>query len=146
MMARKFFIVFVQAVWLLPFMVICSRYDYELFENFEITKASFIKEQTIVRKLERIRRNLHQKRDAISFHLNDISAFQEEENCVQFDNLNRLENLTESKFKKMVDRRSSLQDKISSFVIDYRTENVIDYFNTIRHHLKPFHIFTQPGP
>ena len=128
MMTSNNYIIFLHVVWLLPFMVMCSRYDYELFENFEITKASFIKEQNIVRKLQKIRQNLLQKRDAISFHLDGLSTFPAEENCVQFENRNSLENWTERKFKKLVNR-ISLQDKISSFVIDYGTENVIDYFN-----------------
>ena len=47
-------------------MAMCYLYDYGVFENFEVTKASFVKEQKIRQKLVHTRANLHTKRDTIT--------------------------------------------------------------------------------
>ena len=73
-MLRTNYFKIIQTFLLFPVMVICSRYDYLLFENFEVTKASFIKEQNVVRKLETIRRNLHQIREGLCNRINDFSV------------------------------------------------------------------------
>ena len=127
-MAGKNHVILTTAVFLLPFMVMCSRYDYELFENFEMTKESFIKEQNIVRKLENIRQNLHQKRYEIARYLNYFSVFPAGEKDTKFQINRKLENWDGCKFEKLV-QYTAFENKLSSFVIDYGTENVTNYFN-----------------
>ena len=45
-------------ILIFPFYVICSRYNYLLFENFELTKNGFMEEQEVVRNLQKSRREL----------------------------------------------------------------------------------------
>ena len=52
----------IEIVLLYPLMVVCPRYDFLLFENFEATKSIFVNEQSMVRKLETVRVKLHKKR------------------------------------------------------------------------------------
>ena len=58
----------------LPIAAICDFYDYGIFENFEITKASFIKEQRIVRELEQMRDNLYQRKDYLDLYKEHLST------------------------------------------------------------------------
>ena len=43
----------------IPSVVLSSRYDYGLFENFEIIKDAFVQEKTVTLRLEKIRMQLH---------------------------------------------------------------------------------------
>ena len=92
----------IQTFLLFPVMVICSRYNYLLFENFEVTKASFIKEQNVVRKLETIRRNLHQIREGLCNRINDISVCIED---VQLHKAGKSENWFAFQVKMILDHR-----------------------------------------
>ena len=42
---------FVQLFFFFPITMVCDRYEYLLFENYELNKASFIKEQVMVKNL-----------------------------------------------------------------------------------------------
>ena len=44
-----------------PLTILCSRYDYLAFENFELTKSNFLLEQEVVRNLQHTRNILHQQ-------------------------------------------------------------------------------------
>ena len=41
------------------YVVLSDRYDYGLFENFEIMKYTFLRENTLTLRLESIREQLH---------------------------------------------------------------------------------------
>ena len=61
---------------LLPFTVVCSRYDYLLFENFELMKQSFLKEQELVKNLKILRSDLYQQMDALNSNINNASSLE----------------------------------------------------------------------
>ena len=85
-----------------PFVVFMdSRYDYELFENFEITKESFVKEQIIVHKLGKIRESLHQTINAILLFLEKVSTFSHQINLKgRFHEFNNIKKWPDSTFKR----------------------------------------------
>ena len=64
-MLRTDYVKIIETVVFFPLIASCRIYDYEVFEQFEITKAGFITEQEIVSKLNKMRTNLYQKNDAI---------------------------------------------------------------------------------
>ena len=55
---------------LFPVLINCSQYEYLMFENFELTKNSFLKEQQIVKQLKDIRKNVHQQIEKLEGHKN----------------------------------------------------------------------------
>ena len=64
----------VQVISLMLFLsdtVVCSRYDYLLFENFELMKKSFVKEQQLVKNLHKIRHEMYQLMSALNSNIND---------------------------------------------------------------------------
>ena len=67
MMSKNIFI-FAKTVVLISLLpvIISEKYQYYLFENFEMTKDCFIKEQGINKVLRVNRQNLHHKMDALS--------------------------------------------------------------------------------
>ena len=64
-MLKKYYAKCLETFLVLPAMAMCYLYDYGVFENFEVTKASFVKEQKVRQKLVHTRANLHTKRDTI---------------------------------------------------------------------------------
>ena len=67
MMMSKNIFIFAQTVVLISLPVIFSeKYQYYLFENFEMTKDCFIKEQGINKALQINRQNLHHKIDTLN--------------------------------------------------------------------------------
>ena len=52
----------------IPSVVLSSRYDYGLFENFEIMKDAFVQEKTVILRLEKIRMQLHNGMKEISHY------------------------------------------------------------------------------
>ena len=69
MMGKNIFI-FAQTIVLISLPVIISeKYEYYLFENFEMTKDCFIKEQGINKALQINRQNLYHKMDALSHRI-----------------------------------------------------------------------------
>ena len=67
MMSKSIFI-FAKTVVLISLLpvIISEKYQYYLFENFEMTKNCFVKEQGINKALQINRQNLHHKMDALS--------------------------------------------------------------------------------
>ena len=67
MMSKNIFI-FAKTVVLISLLpvIISEKYQYYLFENFEMTKNCFVKEQGINKALQINRQNLHHKMDALS--------------------------------------------------------------------------------
>ena len=55
-----------------PITIFCSRYDYLLFENYEITKKSFVMEQDVVRNLTTARENLNTQISNLKPRINNI--------------------------------------------------------------------------
>ena len=55
------------------FLVSTSRYDYLFFENFELSKDLFVKEQNLVRELTISRRNLYNNIKALTSGIDNIS-------------------------------------------------------------------------
>ena len=51
-----------------PSVVLSSRYDYGLFENFEIMKDAFVQEKTVTLRLQRMRMQLHDSMREISYY------------------------------------------------------------------------------
>ena len=67
MMTRKNIFIFAETIALISLPVIISeKYEYYLFENFEMTKDCFIKEQGINKALQINRQNLYHKMEALS--------------------------------------------------------------------------------
>ena len=67
MMTRKNIFIFAETIALISLPVIISeKYEYYLFENFEMTKDCFIKEQGINEALQINRQNLYHKMEALS--------------------------------------------------------------------------------
>ena len=60
----------IQILLLFPILINCSQYEYLMFENFELTKNSFLKEQQIVKQLKDIRKSLHQQIEQLEGHKN----------------------------------------------------------------------------
>ena len=52
----------------IPSVVLSSRYDYGLFENFEIMKDAFVQEKTATLRLEKIRMQIHNGMKKISHY------------------------------------------------------------------------------
>ena len=69
-MLREYCLLVLQTVLLSPITVICDitsdKYSYLLFENFEMTKGSFKKEQKVFTALQVNRKNLHYKLDELN--------------------------------------------------------------------------------
>ena len=66
-MMRKNIVIFAKTIALISLPVIISeKYEYYLFENFEMTKDCFIKEQGINEALQINRQNLYHKMEALS--------------------------------------------------------------------------------
>ena len=69
-MLREYCLLVLQTVLLPPITVICDitsdKYSYLLFENFEMTKESFKKEQKLFTALQVNRKNLHYKLDELN--------------------------------------------------------------------------------
>ena len=57
----------------LLFLVSTSRYDYLFFENFELSKDLFVKEQNLVRELTISRQNLYNNIKALTSGIDNIS-------------------------------------------------------------------------
>lgn len=95
-MLRSNYFNVIEPFLLLPALVICSIYDYGLFENFEITKASFIKEQKIVKELEQIRAYLYQRRYDLSLSEEQFKNNPVKEKLVNF----QIKDLFENKYFK----------------------------------------------
>ena len=51
-----------------PTVVLSSRYDYGLFENFEIMKDAFVQEKIVTLRLKRMRMQLHNSTREISYY------------------------------------------------------------------------------
>ena len=75
-MLKKYYSKCLETFLILPGLAMCYLYDYGVFENFEVTKASFVKEQKIRHKLVHTLANLHTKRDTIirALHGTIVSA------------------------------------------------------------------------
>ena len=69
-MVRENIFIFAQTIVLISLPVIISeKYEYYLFENFEMTKDCFIKEQGINKALQINRQNLYHKMKALSHRI-----------------------------------------------------------------------------
>ena len=69
-MTITFFVEGLLTVLLFPATMNSYLYDYDVFENFEVTKDIFIKEQKLMRELEKIRIRLYQEKDNIAHNMN----------------------------------------------------------------------------
>ena len=61
-----------QIVFMSMSTLMCSRYDYLLFENFELTRAMFLKENEIVKSLEEQRENFPRRIHFLQSELSNI--------------------------------------------------------------------------
>ena len=75
-MLKASFVHGISLLLLLPFTIVCSRYDYLLFENFELMKQSFLKEQELVKNLNIFRHTLYQQNDALNANNNYASCLE----------------------------------------------------------------------
>ena len=79
----------IQIFLMYPFIIVCSRHDFLLFENFEITKKIFIEEQSVVPLLENVRLTLNQKREELR-NLTSISKEQIDTSLQNIENNDHL--------------------------------------------------------
>ena len=96
---------------LFPLNVNCSKFDFLLFENHELTKASFIEEQEICKNLRKIRQNLNFQKH--SFHPNIALV------CRQYS--------------------GSVQDAISHYTKSFKTKVIERIKNSLHTGSSPFH-------
>ena len=59
----------ISSLLLLPYTIVCSRYEYLLFENFELMKQSFLKEQELVKNLNILRLQVYHQMDALNHNI-----------------------------------------------------------------------------
>ena len=65
MFIKNFFFVVINTISLFQFIVVSERYSFSLFENFEVTKSIFTKEQSVVQSLRLNLRTLNSKLDGL---------------------------------------------------------------------------------
>ena len=68
-----------KVMWLalfFPIIVTCGRYDFLLFENFEVTKKSFVTEQKLARNLRVIRQVVYYRLNELNNNVHNRFYFQ----------------------------------------------------------------------
>ena len=93
-----------------PINVNCSKFDFLLFENHQLTKASFIQEQEIFKNLRKIRQNL--KSQEHSFHENKTLVCRQHSGSVH----DSISHYSKSFKSKMIERiKNSLHTDLFHF-------------------------------
>lgn len=73
MMLQYSYWIVISVILLFPLSIKSSRYEYLLFENFEVTKTAFIKEQRLVKSLQMMRNDISKRISRINSTINDVS-------------------------------------------------------------------------
>ena len=113
-MSQIKYLVVIMILSLLPCTMKCSRYDFLLLENFEMTKKIFIKEQEIVKKLQINRQNLIRSIDVLDSRKGSKLRVENYKD-MYLNNIQKIDNLLEFKLNIVTD--SHYSSKLNSLDI-----------------------------